>query len=182
MKQPVPAALLFLALSAPALAQDDLAPKVAPRLVAEDASVAPGGHVAVALEEKIRPQWHTYWINPGDAGAPTTIQWTLPPGAKAGDIQWPTPKRLPVLSLMDYGYEGTLWLISDVTVPATAKPGQTVTLKAAASWLVCKDICVPEDAALTLDIKVGAKNVADPAVAADFARRGPSFPGHRHGR
>ena len=177
MKRFILAALLLMALAVPAFAQVDQGPKVTPRLVAEDISVAPGDHVAVALEEKIRTEWHTYWINPGDAGAPSTIQWTLPPGAKAGDIQWPTPKRLPVLSLMDYGYEGTLWLISDVTVPATAKPGQTVTLKAAASWLVCKDICVPEEAALTLDIKVGAKTVADPAVAADFAAARAKLPG-----
>ena len=86
-------------------------PKVHARLVAEDKAVAPGGTVTVALEEKIAPGWHTYWKNPGDAGAPTEIQWTLPPGWKAGAIQWPRPKRLPVGPLMDYGYEGTPWLL-----------------------------------------------------------------------
>ena len=84
----------------------------------------------MALEEKIRAGWHTYWINPGDAGAPTEIEWTLPPGWKAGAIQWPTPKRLPVGPLMDYGYEGKLWLLTTLTAPADAKAGDTVTLKA----------------------------------------------------
>src|ERR1700753_1131881 len=134
MKRFISAALFLLALGLPAYAQQDTAPKVTPRLVAEDSAVAPGGHVAIALEEKIRPQWHTYWINPGDAGAPTTIQWTTPAGWKAGDIQWPTPKRLPVLTLMDYGYEGTLWLIRDLTGPAESTPGGTVTLEAAVCW------------------------------------------------
>ena len=101
---------LFL-LSAPALAQPEPGPKVHARLVAEDAGVAPGGTVTVALEEKIAAGWHTYWKNPGDAGAPTEIEWTLPPGWKAGPIQWPRPKRLPVGPLMDYGYEGTPWLL-----------------------------------------------------------------------
>ena len=91
------AAAVLLGLTAAAAAQIDQAPKVTPRLVAEDSAVAPGGHVAIALEEKIHDGWHTYWINPGDAGAPTTIDWTLPAGWKAGAIQWPTPKRLPVL-------------------------------------------------------------------------------------
>ena len=127
--------LLTLLLAAtPVLAQN--APKVHARLVAEDLSVAPGGTITVALEEKIAPGWHTYWKNPGDAGAPTDIQWTLPPGWKAGPIQWPRPKRLPVGPLMDYGYEGTPWLLTTLTAPADAtgtfsqmppKPGRPVT-------------------------------------------------------
>src|SRR6201986_3648204 len=105
--------LFFLAalLAAPAMAQD--APlKVHARLVAEDRAIAPGGTMTVALEEKIAPGWHTYWKNPGDAGAPSDIQWTLPAGWKAGAIQWPRPKRLPVGPLVDYGYEGTAWLLT----------------------------------------------------------------------
>ena len=170
MKALLLAIALTLSAAFPAVAQDseDAAPKVAARLVAEQTAVSPGGTITVALEEKIRPEWHTYWVNPGDAGAPTTIDWTLPPGWKAGAIQWPTPKRLPVLSLMDYGYEGTLWLLSSLTAPADAKAGDTVTLKAAVSWLVCKNICVPEDTVLTLQMKIGA-GAPDTAVAKQFA-------------
>ena len=162
--------LIALALLAatPALAQIDELPKVHARLVAEDTAAAPGSAVTVALEENIRDGWHTYWINPGDAGAPTEIKWTLPQGWSAGDIQWPTPKRLPVGPLMDYGYEGKLWLLQKLTVPADAKAGDTVTLKAAVDWLVCKDICVPEETTLSLPLKIGPA-VPDPAVTKDFA-------------
>jgi thiol:disulfide interchange protein DsbD len=149
----------------PAWAQDDQ-PRVHARLVAEDKAVAPGGTITVALEEKIAPGWHTYWKNPGDAGAPTDIAWTLPAGWKAGAIQWPRPKRLPVGPLMDYGYEGTPWLLSTLTAPADAK--DPVTIKAHASWLVCQQICVPEDTTLTLNLPVGPQ-APDPAVAKDFA-------------
>jgi thiol:disulfide interchange protein len=166
--------LLALLLATPAAAQDAPAPpaqdapspKVHARLVAEDKAVAPGGGITVALEEKIAPDWHTYWKNPGDAGAPTEIQWTLPPGWKAGPIQWPRPKRLPVGPLMDYGYEGTPWLLTRLTAPADATG--TVTIKAAVSWLVCQQICVPEDAVLTLSLPVG-KPEPDAAVAKAFA-------------
>src|SRR5690242_6018809 len=156
--------LMLLLLAAPAFAQDGM--KVHARLVAEDKAVAPGGTITVALEEKIAPRWHTYWKNPGDAGAPTEIQWTLPPGWKAGPIQWPRPKRLPVGPLMDYGYEGTPWLLTTLTAPPDAKG--TVTIKAQATWLVCEQICIPEEAALTLTLAVG-KQDADPAVAKEFA-------------
>jgi len=144
----------------------DAPPKVHARLVAEDNAIAPAGTITVALEEKIAPGWHTYWKNPGDAGSPSDIQWTLPPGWKAGAIQWPRPKRLPVGLLMDYGYEGTPWLLTTLTAPADAKG--PVTLNAHASWLVCQQICVPEDAAVTLTLQVGAQT-PDPAVAKDFA-------------
>jgi len=158
--------LLSLVLAAtPAFAQDT-APKVHARLVAEDAAVAPGGTVSIALEEKIAPHWHTYWKNPGDAGAPTEIGWTLPQGWKTGVIQWPRPKRLPVGPLMDYGYEGTPWLLIPLTAPADAKG--PVTIKAAVSWLVCEKICIPEDASLTLTLQVGTQQ-PDPTVAKDFA-------------
>ncbi len=158
---------LLLLLAAPALAQPEPGPKVHARLVAEDKGVAPGGTVTVALEEKIAAGWHTYWKNPGDAGAPTEIEWTLPRGWKAGPIQWPRPKRLPVGPLMDYGYEGTPWLLTSLTAPADAAPGP-VTIKAHASWLVCQQICIPEDTTLILNLTVGAGG-HDPAVAKDFA-------------
>ncbi|HSZ73974.1 MAG TPA: protein-disulfide reductase DsbD domain-containing protein, partial [Rhizomicrobium sp.] len=72
--------LAFLAFifAAPAFAQIDSAPKVQVRLIPEHRVVAPGDTVTVALEEKIRPGWHTYWVNPGEAGAPTEIKWSLP--------------------------------------------------------------------------------------------------------
>lgn len=158
---------LLLLVAGPALAQPEPGPKVHARLVAEDKGVAPGGTVTVALEEKIAEGWHTYWKNPGDAGAPTEIEWSLPPAWKAGAIQWPRPKRLPVGPLMDYGYEGTPWLLTNLTVPADAAPGP-VTIRAHASWLVCQQICIPEDATLTLNLTVGAGG-RDPAVAKDFA-------------
>src|SRR5471032_1008827 len=158
--------LLALLLAACPAAAQNPQPKVHARLVAEDKVVAPGGSVMVALEEKIAPGWHTYWKNPGDAGAPTEIQWTLPPGWTADPIQWPRPKRLPVGPLMDYGYEGTPWLLTRITAPTDTSG--TGAIKAHVTWLVCKQICIPEEADLSIDVPVGA-SAPDPAVAKDFA-------------
>ncbi len=55
---------------------------------------------------------------------------SCPRDGAPGEIQWPTPKRLPVGPLMDYGYEGKLWLLSKITAPANAKAGERVTLQA----------------------------------------------------
>jgi len=171
------ACLVFL-IAAPAAAQIDAAPKVQARLIAESDSVAPGGVVTIALEEIIRPSWHTYWANPGGAGLPTAIEWTLPAGWHAGAIQWPYPKRLPVGPLMQYGYEGTVWLLSDVAAPKDAKPGDVVTLTAHASWLVCQEVCVPEDATLTRTITVGDAPAAPYAtIEEQFAAARAKLPG-----
>jgi thiol:disulfide interchange protein DsbD len=162
--------LLACGAAASASAQIDSAPKVHARLIAEQDEIAPGRSVTVAFEQNIRPGWHTYWRNPGDAGEPTGIHWILPAGWHAGPIAWPYPKNLPVGPLMDYGYEGRPWLLVQVTAPANARPGTDATLRAVASWLVCKEVCIPEDATLSLPLRVGsAPPPPDPPLAAQFA-------------
>ncbi len=158
--------LLLLAFAGPASAQTE-PPKVQARLISETGEIAPGQSVAVALEENIAPGWHTYWVNPGDAGAPTEIDWSLPPGWHASAIEWPYPKRLPTGPLMDYGYEGKVWLLVNVTAPKNAAPGP-VTLKAKASWLVCKQVCIPEDANLSLPMTIGQATPAYATIEDEF--------------
>jgi thiol:disulfide interchange protein len=139
-------------------------------LVPDRTSVAPGGTIHVALRQKILPDWHTYWRNPGDSGQPVTIDWTLPAGWRAGAITWPTPQRLKIGPLMDYGYTGEVLLPVALTAPQDAKAGQNVTLKAHAAFLVCKDVCVPEDAMLTLNLPVtAAPGAVDPRWGARVA-------------
>jgi thiol:disulfide interchange protein DsbD len=174
--------LLLLGLAAPAKAQVDGAPKVHTRLIAEKDAVAPGGTLTVAFEQVIRPGWHTYWKNPGDVGQPTTLEWSLPAGWKAGALAWPYPIRLPVGPFMDYGYEGKVWILSTLTAPANAKAGDAITLTAKAAWLVCKEVCVPEEATLILPIVIGVPTRdSDPAgFAAARARIPAPSPWHAH--
>src|SRR3984957_5646868 len=76
-----------IALGAPPLASD----LVKPALYAKSAAVAPGRTLWLDLHLTIAPGWHTYWRNPGDAGLPTTIDWTLPAGVFPGGIGWAGP-------------------------------------------------------------------------------------------
>jgi len=134
----------------------DAAPKVQVRFIAEQGDIAPGGTVSVALEQTITEGWHTYWRNPGDSGAPTRIDWQLPPGWSVSDIAWPYPERLPIGPLMNYGYENEVALLFQITAPADAAPGDLVTLPADVSWLVCADVCIPEEASIALELSVSA--------------------------
>ena len=125
-------------------------------LVSETAGVAPGGLAYVAIRQDIMKGWHTYWRNPGDSGQATSAKWTLPSGWSLGDVVWPAPERLPLGPLMNYGYVGQVLLPVSLNVPATAKPGSNQTLKADVTFLVCADICVPEEAKLQLTVPVVA--------------------------
>jgi thiol:disulfide interchange protein DsbD len=124
-------------------------------LVPAVTSVQPGQPFEVALRLAHDPHWHTYWINAG-TGYPTTIKWTLPPGWRAANIQWPVPHVLADASgtITGNGYDGEVFLLVTLTPPAGLQAGETVTLKAAVEWLMCKDVCMPGDAALELMLPV----------------------------
>lgn len=163
--------LLALALLVPgaALAAESspvTSPRVTATLLSSRDTVAPGERFQVALVQKIAKGWHTYWANPGDSGEPTRIDWDLPSGFSAGEIQWPAPKALPVAPLLNFGFEGEVLLPVEIAVPADAKPGDRLSLKANATWLVCEKICIPEEGAFALDLTVGQGAVADDAAQA----------------
>ena len=102
------------------------------------------------------PDWHTYWQNPGDSGLPTRLSWQLPAGLQAGDIGWPLPKKIPIGSLANYGYEGTVLLAvpirvsTDFQAPATGR----LRIELLAEWLVCRQECIPQEGRLMLDLPV----------------------------
>ncbi len=146
-------ALAGIAAAAPARTQH-----VEAELVAERTAFVPGQPLTVALRLKMADGWHTYWRNPGDSGLPTTLAWTLPAGVTAGPIAWPAPHALPVPPLVNYGYEGEVFLLTELKVPADARPGESLTLAAKAEWLVCRETCIPEEAQLTLVLPVSGRS------------------------
>ena len=158
-------ALIGLALGGAAAAQYGAdGPMVDASLVADHRSVAPGETVHIALHQEITPGWHTYWRNPGDSGEATRLNLELPEGWSAGDLIWPAPKAYPVGPVTNYGYSNAVTLPLPVSIPADAAPGP-VTLPAKATWLVCEDICIPEQADLSITLRVGEAR-PDPAGAA----------------
>lgn len=131
-------------------------------LVAEVPTVTAGKPIRVGLRLLHDPHWHTYWRNPGDSGLPTRIDWELPPGWTVGPIAWPTPRRIAVGPLANYGYEGEV-LLPMTLVPAGPMPATgEITLRARASWLVCKDVCIPGDAHLALVLRVATAQTDTP--------------------
>ena len=129
----------------------------------------PGKPVWLGLQITHAPDWHTYWKNSGDSGLPTELQWTLPPGVSAGPIGWPTPRKFPLGTLANYGYDGTVLL----PVPITVDPsftGKEIEVKLYAAWLVCRKECIPEEGNFTLRLPVqGSTAVHGRAFEASLA-------------
>ena len=150
-----PPLLLVIGWLGPAVALES-APVASARatasLVSDTDTVAPGRPFRIGLWLRLAPGWHTYWQNPGDAGLAPELELDLPSGATAGPIAWPVPQRILEGALMTYSYTG------DVLLPVTVTPAAdgSTTVKAHANWLVCRDICVPEDGDFQLDLPAGA--------------------------
>ena len=153
-------------------------PLVRVELLGAVRTIAPGDTFWVALRQRITPGWHTYWTNPGDSGETPRLEWALPGGFTAGEIQWPHPERLRVGPAMSYGYTGEVVLLTRLVPPADVRPGRPVTLRAHVSWLVCEKTCIPEEAdvALTLPVATGRPALAPTAAAIEGARRAVPAP------
>ena len=125
-------------------------------LLTESNSIEPGDELLVGFKFSLSPGWHTYWVNPGDAGEGASIKWNLPRDVKASKILWPGPERIPVEPLMTFGYEDEVVLLTKIyTTKNTDIP---LTLNALVSWYTCKEICIPQEAEVSIPIKLGFKS------------------------
>jgi DsbC/DsbD-like thiol-disulfide interchange protein len=135
-------------------------------LVSEQQSIQPGHTLTLGLHFRLEPGWHIYWINPGDSGEPPRLDWHLPAGLRAGEIEWPAPARLPIPPLMDYGYEGEVLLPVRIENTAGLPAGKAVALAADMKAIICHDVCIPAKAQLALSLPVSAERPRDSAGAA----------------
>ena len=169
--------ILAACLSAPVAAQQEgarvLTEHAETALVAEQAGFAPGETLWFALHQQLEDGWHVYWKNPGDSGLPLTLDWTLPDGFVAGDPVYPTPERIPVGPIANYGFHGEPVFLLPVTASTAVEPGTEVAIALRATWLICEEICVPEDGTFSLSLPAAAdpEPALDGAVLAARARR-----------
>ena len=144
-------------------------PRARVTLVADHLAIAPGQAFQLGLRIRLAPRWHSYWRHAGDAGAPTEISLTLPEGSTAGPIAWPTPQAIPFGPLMSFGYYGEVVLPMQITPPASLRAGDVFSISAQATWLVCDDICIPEEGSFRLVLPVVAEAQTNPDLTPLFA-------------
>ena len=118
--------------------------------IALNSAVRPGTTVWVAIRQAIEPGWHTYWRNPGDSGLATSISWLLPKGVTAGEPQWPVPERFTTGNIVNFGYRDAATTLVPLHVAGDALVNGAA--RARLFLLECKQMCIPENVTLDLDL------------------------------
>jgi thiol:disulfide interchange protein/DsbC/DsbD-like thiol-disulfide interchange protein len=163
--------LLWLALLAPFLA--NAAPKshtehLKARLISEVSEASPGSSFLAAIEFKLEKGWHVYWQNPGDYGDAPRLVWPEHADFGVSNFLWPMPRKIQVGTIVSFGYEDEVLLPFTVTLPEPLSTS-TVEIAPEVHWLVCKDICIPGKAKLSLTLPVHASSLKfDPVTAPEF--------------
>lgn len=166
------AAILLLAPAAVQAAPNH----IAATLIAETPTPAPGSRIMLAFAMKPAPDWHGYWVNPGDAGLPTRVKWDAPKGLVFGQLEYPVPQPLLIAGLMNYVYETDYAQLVTLDIPKGLAPGTRLPISVTLDWLACNpQTCVPETGTLKTELTVGDGAVA-PAMAAEFDRWRAALP------
>jgi len=133
---------------------------VTAELIAEHASIQPGGQTRVGVYFELEEGWHIYAEDPGDAGIPTKVTWDPSHGVSFGPLQWPVPDEfVDPGEIHTRGYSGSLVLFSTLTVTSTwDKTPAVLPVGARVTWLACKEICIPGSATLELALPFGGPN------------------------
>ena len=130
--------------------------QVVGELLAAERGTQPGDRTTVALKLTHDPGWHTYWVSPG-IGEATSINWALPDGWVASNVDWPVPVKIYTEAgvVSGHGFEGIAYLPIDLILSPDAPVGETVTLGASVKWLMCEyEICIPGGAELKLALPI----------------------------
>jgi DsbC/DsbD-like thiol-disulfide interchange protein len=156
MNRVLPLMALLLASSSLTAAQNSIdASHVKVSLVSENQSLQRGKPAWIGLHFQLEKGWHVYWKNPGDSGEPPRVEWKLPDGFTAGELQFPIPQRLPLQTLMNFGYEDEVLYLTKIAVPAASKL-ESARIDANLRWMICKDICIPGKGSLSLTLPASA--------------------------
>ena len=155
------AVLWLLAFCGPVSAQfggfGEKAGAVKTSIVADTKAIEAGKPFTVGVRFVIEKEWYIYWRFVGDIGLPTSVEWELPPGFKAGPLQWPTPRTHEAAGdFLNYVYEDETMLVAEITPPPKPLSGP-VEIKAKLAWQMCNaESCVPGNASPALTLPAGA--------------------------
>ncbi|NQZ57074.1 MAG: hypothetical protein HRT88_06340 [Lentisphaeraceae bacterium] len=124
------------------------------KLIANKSSVKAGSTFFIGLKMTLLKGWHNYWVNPGDSGMETSIEWHLPKGISAGKIQWPYPERHDLAGIIAFAYANEVILITKMTCDKNFTG--PINISADVSWLTCKENCIPGAAKLDIALQSGS--------------------------
>ena len=117
-----------------------------------------GKNLLIGLEYEMEPGWKTYWKSPGDGGFAQSISWQNSTNIKNVNILWPTPVEFEILGLTSLGYQNDIIFPLEIELEDEL---QNTFLNLHVTFLICKDVCIPGDATVFLEIPFGEKKITD---------------------
>ncbi|RAJ94910.1 protein-disulfide reductase DsbD family protein [Aliidiomarina maris] len=150
-------------------------PHLDAQLLTEHSTVAAGESFWVSVKLVPEQGWHTYWINPGDSGLATQIEWQLPDGVEVGPIVWPTAEKYRIGPLANYGFEGPTYLLQRIHIAADYSH-DSLELSNRVDWLVCEEYCIPGHAELSLQLPLANESVVATDNQDSFAQARNNLP------
>lgn len=130
------------------------------RLVSAVAGTGDLEELRLGLQFRMDPGWKIYWRSAGTTGYPPAVDWSQSDGLGEVEFLWPAPTRFKIFGIEATGYKEEV--VFPLNVPLK-RPGEAVSLRAQVDYLTCKEICIPGNVLLALDIPAG------PADASHFA-------------
>ncbi|MDQ7070021.1 MAG: protein-disulfide reductase DsbD family protein [Rhodobacterales bacterium] len=173
--------LLMVAVSLPvaaisATSERATSTAVTARLITAENGVAPkASSISAGLEVELSEGWKTYWRSPGEVGIPPSIDWEGSTNIADVEFLWPAPKRFRAFGIENFGYQGTVVFPLRIVLK---NPGEPAHLSAAVNFLICSNVCIPQDFVLTLDLPqdtgIDAKSAG---LISKFAEKVPTIGG-----
>jgi suppressor for copper-sensitivity B len=120
------------------------------RLISEQDGFLPQASATLGVQIKLKPGWWTYWRAPGDAGLPPEFDWSESKNLKwTPELFWPKP-----LQKTSFGHSIRVYR-DEVVFPlrvVAADPGKPLKLKLNLTFGVCKEVCIPNQAKVALEL------------------------------
>ncbi|OBZ92915.1 hypothetical protein ADU59_24655 [Pararhizobium polonicum] len=139
----------------------------------------PDGTIPAILDIRLKPGWKTYWLEPGASGIPPQVTVDPQDGISFSGMRFPAPAAFDDGIVSYTGYDRSVAFPLSLKREETGTSEQTgdLTLKASVFIGICKDICIPVQADLSLPLPAGlAENPLDKARIDDAVSALPEEP------
>lgn len=144
------------------------------KLVCAEKSIQPGRPFYLGLQLHHGSGYHTYWKHPGVVGVPTSINWYLPEGFTAAEIEWPAPERVFMYKIAAQGFERNVILPIRITPPQKLT-NTVIKIEGRSGWMSCAKRCSPGHTSVAIELPVSATTpepdeIIDPLIKAELSR------------
>jgi DsbC/DsbD-like thiol-disulfide interchange protein len=112
-------------------------------------NIQPGKGFTLGIRMQLEPGWHAYWKNPGDAGLPVSAELLDAHGYKAGELKFPTPRKIITGGDVLFGYDSEVVFLLPIKTPPIASSSPQFTVRM--NWLACKEVCLPGEVSIAFN-------------------------------